>query len=310
LDAARQPGIGRLRARLLEGVASCADVEAIHRSVVAWFARSSGSAKIPRSRLTPEPQRMDIDALARTIRAAEPVQALRLSDNRWPELDCQGASFADCLLERIQFSNPILREARFTNCRFVSCRFSHAELQDARFEGCGFAGEDKKGCSFAFSNLQRAAFIACDLSLTAFDRTELFAIEMRDCNLTGASFTKVDFSRALSRKRIETRANFHACKMDFADLSEARLPACSLAGSRLREADLSGADLTDADFSDCDLFQAILDGAKLSGADLTGAEVSGLNLTTLADFAGLKVSDDQMFRLLDAMGISVRVRER
>ena len=72
----------------------------------------------------------------------------------------------------------------------------------------------------------------------------------------------------------------------------------------------SGADLTDADLTDCDLFQAILDGAKLSGADLTGAEVSGLCLTTLADFAGLRISDDQMFRLLDAIGVSVRVRQR
>ena len=43
---------------------------------------------------------------------------------------------------------------------------------------------------------------------------------------------------------------------------------------------------------------------------LTGAEVSGLNLTTLAEFAGLRISDDQMFRLLDAMGVSVRVRDR
>jgi fluoroquinolone resistance protein len=38
--------------------------------------------------------------------------------------------------------------------------------------------------------------------------------------------------------------------------------------------------------------------------------VSGLNLTTLADFAGLKVSDDQMFALLDAMGVTVRARSR
>src|SRR5262249_12708014 len=152
---------------------------------------------------------------------------------------------------------------------------------------------DGKGCGFAFSNLQRAAFSACDLRLAVFDRTELFSVEMSECNLTGAKFSKVDFSRALSRRKIETRATFHGCKMDFADLSEAKLPGCSLADSRLREADLSGADLTDADLRDCDLFQAILDGAKLSGADLTGAEVSGLNLTTLADFAGLKVGDDQ-----------------
>ena len=253
---------------------------------------------------------MDIDALARGIRTGEPVQALRMADDRWPELDCQGASFVDCTFERIQFSEPVFADAHFAKCRFVSCRFSHAELADAHFENCSFAGENAKGCSFTFSNLQRVPFIACDLSLSVFERTELFAVEMRDCNLTGAKFSKVDFSRALSRRQIETRASFHACKMDLADLSEAKLPGCSLAGSRLREADLSGADLTDADLRDCDLFQALLDSAKLSGADLTGAEISGLNLTALADFAGLRIGDEQMFALLDAMGVSVRVRER
>jgi fluoroquinolone resistance protein len=253
---------------------------------------------------------MNIDALAQQISAGRPVSSLRISGDRWPELDCQGVSFADCVFERVHFSNPVLGDARFTNCRFVSCRFAHAELAGAHFEGCGFSGEDGKGCSFAFSDLQRAVFGASDLRLAVFDRTELFAVEMRDCNLTGAKFAKVDFSRALSRKQIEIRASFLACKMDLADLSESKLPGCSLAGSRLREADLSGADLTDADLRDCDLFQAILDGAKLGGADLTGAEVSGLNLTTLAGFAGLRIGDDQMFALLDAMGVAVRVRER
>jgi fluoroquinolone resistance protein len=253
---------------------------------------------------------MNIEALAKTIRDRKPVLALQMADDRWPELDCDGASFTDCVFERIQFTNPVLADARFTNCRFVSCRFSHAEMQEARFKTCSFIGEDGKGCSFAFSNLQRAEFKACNLSLAVFDRTELFGIEMHDCNLAGAKFTKVDFSRALGRKQIETHARFAACKMDFVNLSESKLPGCSLAGSRLREADLSGADLTDAELTDCDLFQCILDGAKLAGADLTDAEVSGLNLTMLAGFAGLKINDDQMYRLLDAMGVRVRVRER
>ena len=193
---------------------------------------------------------------------------------------------------------------------FVSCRFSHAELSGAQFEDCRFTSDGAKGCSFAFSNLQRTLFSRCDLSQAVFDRTDLFAVEMRDCNLTGTRFDTVDFSRALSRKKIETRASFHNCKLDIADLSGVKLPGCSLAGCRLREADLSNADLTDADLSDSDLFQAILDGAKLGGADLSGAEVSGVNLTSLAEFAGVKISDDQMFRLLDAMGVNVRVRER
>ena len=123
---------------------------------------------------------MNIDALAQRIAAAEPIRSLQISDDRWPELDCEGAAFIDCAFEQMQFSNPLLVEARFTNCRFVSCRFSHAELSGAQFEDCRFTGDGAKGCSFAFSNLQRAMFAACDLSLAAFDRTELFAIEMRE----------------------------------------------------------------------------------------------------------------------------------
>jgi uncharacterized protein YjbI with pentapeptide repeats len=86
---------------------------------------------------------MTIDALAQQIGAGKPVSSLRISDDRWPELDGQGASFADCVFERVQLSNPILGDARFTNCRFASCRFSHAELAGAQFEGCGFAGDPR-----------------------------------------------------------------------------------------------------------------------------------------------------------------------
>jgi fluoroquinolone resistance protein len=98
--------------------------------------------------------------------------------------------------------------------------------------------------------------------------------------------------------------------MDLADLAETKLPTCSLAGSRLREADLSSADLTGADLTNCDLFQVNFYGAILRGADLTGAEVSGLNLLTLADFKGVRVTDEQVFQVLDAMGVDVRTRQR
>jgi fluoroquinolone resistance protein len=201
-------------------------------------------------------------------------------------------------------------DAQFSNCRFVSCRLSHAALKDAVFETCQFTDDGGKGCTFAFSDLQRVRFSGCDLALATFERTEMFAVEMHECNLTGARFNKVDFSRALSRKQIETRASFHNCKMDLADLAETKLPSCSLAGSRLHEADLSSADLTGADLTNCDLFQANFYGAILRGADLTGAEISGLNLLTLADFKGVRVTDEQVFLLLDAMGVDVRTRQR
>ena len=253
---------------------------------------------------------MNIDELARRIATAKPITSLNVRDDSWPEVDCDGAVFTDCVFEAVQFSYPSFVDARFSNCRFVSCRLSHAALKDAVFETCQFTDDGGKGCTFAFSDLQRVRFSGCDLALATFERTEMFAVEMHECNLTGARFNKVDFSRALSRKQIETRASFHNCKMDLADLAETKLPTCSLAGSRLREADLSSADLTDADLTNCDLFQANLHGATLAGADLAGAEVSGLNLLTPVDFKGVRVTDEQVYQLLDAMGVDVRTRQR
>jgi fluoroquinolone resistance protein len=98
------------------------------------------------------------------------------------------------------------------------------------------------------------------------------------------------------------RCNFH-----LADLSDIKLPGCDLAQSLFREADLSGANLEGADLRDTDLFGAITSGAKLAGADLRGAEISGLDLTALASRDGLKITADQQYALLSALGIAVSV---
>jgi fluoroquinolone resistance protein len=132
-------------------------------------------------------------------------------------------------------------------------------------------------------------------------------VRLEACNLTGAMFSRTSFAKAFGRKVERIAAEFIDCNLELADLSGARMPGCRLSGSRLRETDLSGADLEGADLTGADLFQAIVDGAKFAGADLTGAEVSGLDLRRLATYQGLKITADQQFRLLDAMGIDVRL---
>ena len=59
------------------------------------------------------------------------------------------------------------------------------------------------------------------------------------------------------------------------------------------------------DLRDTDLFGAITSGAKLAGADLRGGELSGLDLTALASRDGLKITADQQYALLSALGIDV-----
>jgi fluoroquinolone resistance protein len=53
------------------------------------------------------------------------------------------------------------------------------------------------------------------------------------------------------------------------------------------------------------MFQAVIDGAGLAGADLRRAEVSGLDLRRFASYHDVKITADQQFRLLDAMGVDV-----
>lgn len=161
------------------------------------------------------------------------------------------------------------------------------------------------GCAFVFSDLRRTRFLNCDLSFCEIERSDLFSVEMVQCNLRGARFHKADFSRAFGRKIVVTRATFRACNLELADLTEARLAECEFNESRFREADLTSADLSDAVLRDCDLFRAELAGAKLEGADLRGAEISGLNLMTLASFARMKITQSQQHVLLLGMGLDV-----
>jgi fluoroquinolone resistance protein len=133
----------------------------------------------------------------------------------------------------------------------------------------------------------------------------MHGIEMDRCNLMGARLHRVSFARSFGRSVVRVAGSLTDCNLELADLAQARMPGCVLARSRLREADLTQADLEGADLTGADLFQAIVDEARLAGADLRGAEVSGLDLRRLASYDGLKVTADQQYRLLEAMGIDV-----
>jgi fluoroquinolone resistance protein len=229
-----------------------------------------------------------------------------LSGFEWADADLTDAVFEDCRIEGARFANTVLAGARFKNCRILRCRMAHADLREAAFEDCGFADpETRAGLVVAFSQLDQARFRNCDLTLSQFDRSSLYAIEMVDCNLRGARFHRADFSRAFGRSVVRTEAVLRDCNLELAELAEVRLPGCDLSDSNLREADLTAADLEGANLRNCDFFGAILADAKLASADLRGAEVSGLNLLALASREGLKVTADQQYRLLSALGVDV-----
>jgi fluoroquinolone resistance protein len=249
---------------------------------------------------------VDPEQLRTKIDQQTPVEAASFTDTGWQDFDGEDARFIGCRFIGTAFTGTRFTAASFTNCQFARCRFSHADLRDTVFEGCDFTDRnDPAGCAFVFTDLRQAKFVKCDLSLCEFSHSDLFSIEMDESTLRGARFQKVDFSHAYSRKVVHTRATFRSCNLDLADLSETRLAECDLTASRLRETDLTRADLTGASLRDCDLFTAILTGTKFAGADLRGAEISGLNLTDLASFQGMKITQAQQHTLLTGIGVDV-----
>ncbi|KQW72976.1 hypothetical protein ASE17_08445 [Phenylobacterium sp. Root77] len=229
-----------------------------------------------------------------------------LSDLDWTDADLTDAVFERCTLKDVQVQGAVLQGARFTECRLVRSRFAHADLREVVFHGCSFADDDGHvGATFAFCRLEEARLRKCDLSFARFERSSLWGVEMEACNLRGSAFVRADFSRAFGRNVVQWAGALKGCNLELADLTQFRLPKGDLNRSNLREAVLVDADLEGADLRECDLFQALTVGAKLAGADLRGAEVSGLNLAELATLQGMKITLDQQYRLLSAMGVDV-----
>ncbi len=240
------------------------------------------------------------------LRAGAHLEGQDLSDLDWSDVDLTDATLVGCTLAEVQTTGLVAQGARFRHCHFVRTGFAHADLREAVFEACQFIDDTgHEGVRFAFGRLEMARFETCDLAFARFERIDLYGLEMKACNLRGAVFNRVDFSRSFGRKVVRASATFHQCRMDLCDLAEARLPSCDLKGSTFREADLRDLDLTGADLRECDLFQALLDGADLTGADLRGAEISGLDIRRLKAFRDLKIEADQQAALMRAMDIDV-----
>ncbi len=226
----------------------------------------------------------------------------------WDHADLTDTVFVGCEFAAPNLNDAVLTGARFSQCRLTRAAFTHADLRETAFEDCVFADPaTQQGVSFAFARLDEARFERCDLTHGRFESADLYAAVLRDCNLLGARFGRACFHRAFGRTVVRASVTFNDCRMDLADLSGAHLAGCDFTRSRLLEADLSEADLTGAILAGADFFQAMVDGAKLADADLRGAEVSGLDLRRLASYQNLKIDADQQYRLLDAMGLDVRI---
>jgi len=241
-----------------------------------------------------------------TPSAGKLTQGLNLSSFDWADADLTDAAFQDCEVSGVNFLNTVLDGATFVRCRLTNCRFSHVEAREISFSGCTLTdAASHKGLAICFSRLEQAKFEACDLSFSSWERSDLYGLDMVDCNMRGSKFYKTDFSKAFGRKPVRTSATFKRCNFHLAELCELDLSGCDFEESLFREADLSASNLEGANLTGADLFGAVHVGAKLANADLRRAEISGLDLDVLGSRIGMRITADQQHALLATLGIDV-----
>lgn len=234
------------------------------------------------------------------------ITGQNFENEHWPDADLSECVFDACLFNDSNLSSVDLRGAKFIKCQLLRCDLGRADAREVVFEDCQTADpQTQRGINFAFARLEEARFARCELTQARFEGAELYAAAFLDCHLLGAKFSRACFHRALSRKLVRACVSFQGSNLELADLASLNLEGCEFSGARLRETDLRGSNLEEAIMCGADLFLAAIDGTRLARADLRGAQTSGLDIRCLASYQGLKVSPDQQFQLLEALGLDV-----
>lgn len=166
----------------------------------------------------------------------------------------------------------------FSNCIFRSCTFTEASLQDTLLTECRF-----EQCEMALINLKDALF-----HTVVFDT----------CRLTGVQFG------VLQDDAVGITAEFHTCDLSYASFRKLDLRSCAFRSCNAREAEFYRCDLSKVDFQGTDFAGATFQDNNLIEADFRGSHnyVISAHQNRLR---GLRVELPEALGLL--VGIEVRL---
>src|SRR5450830_1813076 len=115
------------------------------------------------------------------------LDATAASDQTFTNLNFQGRTKKDltltnCKLLNCNFGGSDLSGLHLKKCKIFNCNFGNANLQDCWFSDCTFYDKEQSiGCQFKLADLRRAEFYECDISLSTFNRAQLFQLVLDHC---------------------------------------------------------------------------------------------------------------------------------
>ncbi|EPJ53986.1 MAG: hypothetical protein OFPI_08540 [Osedax symbiont Rs2] len=280
--------------------------------------KQSAIAKPNATQMPPRSARADNSS---TIETAKTVQQ-QLSENSlqqsqfnyseqiFSELNCNRSqleerNLVNCEFHQCDFSFASLAFVQAQNCKFYDCNFNQANLKESLFSHCSFYDSERQlGCNFYAADLTNAKFTKSDLSLSVFERSSMFGIEIVDCQAQGSSFKMADFGSLIRRNKPFYSAFINNSNFRYADFSGCQLVKCDLAGSVFTSGNFLDADLQGCTLCAADLSAIQFETLSLAGADLRNAQLTGLDIRKL-DLQGVKINDWQQSVLLESLGVVV-----
>lgn len=245
------------------------------------------------------------------ILAGKPIENADLSAIDWADLADGPLVARHCVFREASLADVDLAGAKFESCTFESVRFAGTNLTDAVFSRCSFFDpEAREGCDFSRADLEGAAFENCNLAMARFGLASLFDTSFKHCKAAGADFEGARFAKRSGGRVAVSRVQFIGTMLDMANFRQAGLDDCLFSECSLRQTDLRQVSFSSADLRGSDLSEANLNGTILDNTDLRGATLFGVDVTKLASFDGVKVSEDQLADIVRPLGIRVFPRER
>ncbi len=142
--------------------------------------------------------------------------------------------------DKLNFRVASLDKAEYENCKFSNCDFSGSNFSDIKFIDCEFK--------------------SCNLSLVKLIKTVFRDVTFKDCKLLGLLFENCNpFGFALS---------FNNCNLTHASFFKLEMKKANFENSKLQEVDFSECNLTAAVFGNCDFLNAKFENTILEKADL------------------------------------------
>jgi fluoroquinolone resistance protein len=125
--------------------------------------------------------------------------------------------FQDQIFESLDGKALVLSDRSFESCSFTDCNFSAAQFKNCKFIDCVFKN--------------------CDLS-----NIQVKGSTFRSVNFHGAKIVGVVWPQLSAAIHLE----FHACNLDYTNLSEANLQKSDFAGARFNKSNLEKTDFRGA----------------------------------------------------------------